>query len=128
MKLKHIITFVALSVLAGAAIASDKTNKTKEALDILESESKTLLLDVRTEDEFKSGTFIGAKNIPVDRILWHLDELKKYENIVVFCHSGRRSAQAQQFLETHGFINVYNAGSLKSLLTEQEIRDLERNL
>lgn len=127
VKLRHVMTFVALSVLAGAAIASDKTNKTKEALDILESNTKTLLLDVRTDEEFKEGSFENAINIPVDRILWHLDELKKYDHIVVFCRSGRRSGQAQQFLEANGFINVYNAGALKDLMLEKYLRETKKS-
>ncbi|MCX7820662.1 MAG: CoA-disulfide reductase, partial [Brevinematales bacterium] len=46
--------------------------------------SKTILLDVRTEEEVKHGTIKGAINIPVDELRERLKELPKDKDIVVF--------------------------------------------
>ena len=70
-----------------------------------------LLVDVRSKPEFQSGSAKGAKNIPLETIVQRLDEFKNKENIVVFCRSGNRSAQAKRVLESKGFSNVINGGT-----------------
>ncbi len=71
----------------------------------------TFLVDVREPGEFASGTARGAVNIPLGRLASELDRFKGKENIVVFCRSGNRSAQAKIILEQNGFKNVVNGGT-----------------
>lgn len=70
-----------------------------------------LLIDVRSKSEFQSGSVKGAKNIPLETIAQRLDEFKGKDNIIVFCRSGNRSAQAKRILESKGFNNVINGGT-----------------
>ena len=70
-----------------------------------------LLVDVRSAGEFASGSAKGAVNIPLDRINSQLAKFKGKKNIVVFCRSGNRSAQAKSILEQNGFQNVVNGGT-----------------
>lgn len=70
-----------------------------------------LLIDVRSKAEFASGSAKGAKNIPLETIEQKLNDFKDKENIVVFCRSGNRSAQAKRILESKGFNNVINGGT-----------------
>ncbi|WP_300662713.1 rhodanese-like domain-containing protein [Fluviicola sp.] len=69
------------------------------------------LVDVRTPEEFSSGSVNGAVNIPLDRISGQLAKFKGKEQIVVFCRSGARSGQAKSILERNGIQHVFNGGS-----------------
>jgi len=74
--------------------------------------SGAFLVDVRSRDEFASGSAKGAVNIPLDTVAQQLSKFKGKENIVVFCRSGNRSGQAQRILEQNGFKNVTNGGTV----------------
>jgi phage shock protein E len=69
------------------------------------------LVDVRSKEEFNSGSCKGAVNIPVDQIQNQLSKFKDKKNIVVFCRSGMRSSQAKAILERNGISNVTNGGT-----------------
>lgn len=61
------------------------------------------LLDVREPDEFASGHFRGAINIPLDQLRVRLDELNQQAHYIVSCQSGLRSYNAERILRGHGF-------------------------
>jgi phage shock protein E len=70
-----------------------------------------IILDVRTEKEFKSGHVKGSVNIPLDKISDNISRLKKDKPIITCCASGMRSATARHILKNSGFSEVYNGGS-----------------
>ena len=80
-----------------------------ELSEILRSE-KTVVVDVRSPQEFMGGHVPGSINMPLNEISRHLDELKKMGQIVLCCASGMRSHQATIFLHQHG-ITCINGGS-----------------
>ncbi|MFQ5975155.1 MAG: rhodanese-like domain-containing protein [Candidatus Hydrothermarchaeales archaeon] len=67
-----------------------------------------VLLDVRTKAEYEGARLEGAVNIPLHKIMRRYEELDKDKVIIVYCHSGRRSAIATQMLQNLGFEKVYN--------------------
>jgi phage shock protein E len=73
------------------------------------------LVDVRTPAEFLAGSVKSAVNIPLDTLPAHLSKLKNKKNIVVFCRSGNRSGQAENFFKKNGFHNVVNGGTWKNV-------------
>ncbi|MBL7076429.1 MAG: rhodanese-like domain-containing protein [Kiritimatiellae bacterium] len=77
-------------------------------------EQGALIVDVRTPAEFAGGHYEGAINIPLSGIGASLDQLgsDKSKPIVLYCHSGARSASAKRTIEQAGYTNVLNAGSL----------------
>ncbi len=77
-----------------------------------------LLVDVRTPEEFSSGSAKDAINIPLQVFESRMDELKNKGKVIVFCRSGNRSGQAKQILENAGFTEVVNGGSLENVLNE----------
>ncbi|MBP6859142.1 MAG: rhodanese-like domain-containing protein [Candidatus Magasanikbacteria bacterium] len=64
--------------------------------------SDSVIIDVRTPAEFEKGAIIGAKNIPLDVIMNHVDELRLYQKIYLYCLSGGRSQLALAQLEALG--------------------------
>jgi phage shock protein E len=78
-----------------------------------------VLIDVRTEEEFASGYYPGAINIPHDRILEGLSarSVGLDTPLVLYCRSGNRSSKAVATLNAAGFLKPQNAGDLQTLLT-----------
>jgi adenylyltransferase/sulfurtransferase len=66
------------------------------------------LIDVREQFEHDIAN-IGGKLIPLGKIKFHLDEIEKDKQVVIYCRSGRRSAEAVKFLEeATGHLILYN--------------------
>lgn len=83
-------------------------------------EASPLLIDVRTEQEYLSGAFEGAVNIPLDALKSHIGQLGDHgREITVYCASGARSAYAKQLLEQHGFKKVTNGGGIMQMMMNQ---------
>lgn len=64
------------------------------------------LIDVRLEDEFKTGTLRGAVNIPLAQLRSKTAMLDTKRKYIAFCQSGQRSSTAAFLLEQRGF-DVY---------------------
>jgi len=79
-------------------------------------ENNAQLLDVRNPNEFSAGSAPGAVNIPVHMIPHMAHQLETDKPIVVYCLSGGRSAQAQMILNSMGFNQVHNVGSLQNFM------------
>jgi rhodanese-related sulfurtransferase len=69
----------------------------------LRSRDDVLILDVREDDEFKSGHIPEAQWIPLGQLSSRLNELPKDKTIVAVCRSGNRSGQATEILRQNGF-------------------------
>ncbi len=80
-------------------------------MDALES---FVLLDVRTEEEYKELRIDGATLLPLDEIDARAEEAlpDKEAHIFVYCRSGRRSAEAAKKLLELGYTNVYDFGGI----------------
>ncbi len=50
----------------------------------------------------------GATLMPVGEVPYRANELSTADNIVVYCHTGSRSARITQFLRELGFTKVWN--------------------
>jgi len=74
------------------------------ALDLATS----MLIDVRTRDEFQLGAIPGAVNIPVDEIRTRMGEIPKNKKIVVYCGVGLRGYVACRILMQSGYQEVFN--------------------
>jgi rhodanese-related sulfurtransferase len=73
-------------------------------------ETTPFLIDVRSNDEFATGTIEGAQHLWINEFAARLDELPedKDANIVVFCASGYRGGIAAVMLDVLGYTNVRN--------------------
>ena len=76
------------------------------------------VIDVRTAAECAHGMYPGATNIPLDELSRRTGELGDKERpIVVYCHSGTRSAMARRILLKAGFGDVVNAGRFRRMMS-----------
>ena len=106
----------ALVTLAlGSAHASDDT---AGAAEVVPAGKPTLVVDVRTVEEFAEGHFPGAINIPHDDIVQGIRarNVDKEQTVLLYCRSGNRSGQAEIRLQSSGFAGAKNVGGLKALL------------
>lgn len=73
-------------------------------------DGKTVFLDVRTAAEMQSGVIPGAIHIPKHQLRRRIENMGLTSDtpIVVYCHSGMRSASAAHLLTRRGFTEVYN--------------------
>lgn len=108
MKYIRIFVLLFLTIFTQCQSPNQKEIKTKV-------ENGAFIVDVRMPDEFASGSFKGAVNIPLGDIESRLDDFKGKENIIVFCQSGNRSGKAKDILEANGFENVTNGISQKNM-------------
>ena len=73
----------------------------------------SLLLDVRTPEEFEQGHLPGSQNVPLD----DLDKIAQVTDnrntpLYVYCYSGARSRQAAAMLQRMGYTRVRNIGGI----------------
>jgi phage shock protein E len=82
----------------------------------------TTWIDVRTPDEFSEKHVPEALNIPYDQIGSEIAalQLKKDQQIYLYCGSGRRAGLAKETLDKLGYTRVVNIGGLDDALAEAE--------
>ncbi|MFA5329828.1 MAG: FAD-dependent oxidoreductase [Prolixibacteraceae bacterium] len=79
--------------------------------------NESVVIDVRTPEEFRSGAYPGAINIPLDELQTRMNELGSHSrDITLYCASGARSAYGQRFLMQQGFTNVKNGGGIMQMM------------
>jgi phage shock protein E len=76
-----------------------------------------VVVDVRSEGEYASGAIDGALNHPLQGLPDTLLEMgvELDEEVIVYCRSGRRSAQAKTLLKQAGFQLVFDGGPMTQL-------------
>ncbi len=99
---------VAISGYVASNILNGKMNPLywREMLEV--DTNKVALIDVRTVEEYASGTIPGAINIPVDDLRDRLSELPTDRPIWLFCGVGLRGYLASNILKVRGYKEVRN--------------------
>lgn len=78
----------------------------KRLLD--ESDKPVQLIDVRSPMEVASGAIPGATNIPLHLLPMSVEKIPDDSEVILYCRTGARSAQACAYLTSLGKGNVYN--------------------
>ncbi|MBU2018553.1 MAG: ThiF family adenylyltransferase [Bacteroidetes bacterium] len=77
------------------------------------------LIDVREPAEFDEANMEGLL-IPLQQVPSRMEEINKEGKVVIHCRSGARSANAIQYLNQHGYDNLYNLeGGIIAWLSQQ---------
>jgi rhodanese-related sulfurtransferase len=103
---------LAACALAFSAVAAGPAAIEPKALGerIAWADRSLVVLDVRTPEEYAAGHLPGAVNIPHGELAARIGELAgaRDRDIVVYCRSGSRSAQALEVLDKAGFKRVFH--------------------
>ena len=85
--------------------------------EILQGLGSPIIVDVRSEGEYASGAIDGALNYPLKDLPGTLLDMgvELDEEVIVYCRSGRRSAQAKTLLKQAGFQLVFDGGPMTQL-------------
>ncbi len=100
----------------------EETAKVEEkAAEKVQDENSTIIVDVRTVEEFEDGAYPDAVNIPLDELMVRFEELgnNAAREIIVYCASGARSAYAQRMLMQVGYAKVKNGGGLAQMMRQR---------
>jgi phage shock protein E len=111
-----ILILIVLIIIIAVIILNLLKGKSIDKVFSLPADS-LYIIDVRSKQEFDSGHFSTAVNIPHDQIANRIKEIEpfKQKKIVVYCASGNRSAMAMNILKQKGFADVVNAGGYSSI-------------
>ena len=127
--MKRIIPLLQLPVLILTGCTAPKASASsyrqvsmQEAIEIMASENKYIILDVRTIAEYESGHIPGAICVPNETIAsTEFPELPdKNQTIYVYCRSGNRSKQAASKLAAMGYTNIIEFGGIMDWTGEIE--------
>lgn len=82
----------------------------QELHERLEADDDVVLVDVREPFEIAIADLPdhGQLRIPIREFAARYSELDSGDEVVIYCRSGARSAQATRFLLAHGFEHVLN--------------------
>ena len=85
-----------------------KSISAKKLYELLNSEDKIQIVDVREHCEWDICKIEGALNIPMNLIDESLGKISKEIPTVVMCHHGLRSMKVIHYLESIGYKNLIN--------------------
>jgi rhodanese-related sulfurtransferase len=112
--LKKILLFMMMLTLTSGMMyaqeGKDRQIIKEKKFSRLMKKENTVVVDVRTTEEFSSGHIPGALHMNVQQenfteLIQTLDPSKKY---LLYCKSGKRSAKATTILKENGFNNVHH--------------------
>lgn len=121
--MKKYLTLVFLSILSTVLLygCSNNLNTTtikiissEEAKDIIDSYDDEIIIDVRDKNEYDEGHIKDSILIPLDTLKHDIEDIIKDKNsiILVYCRSGRRSAEASKIIKSLGYNNIYDFGGI----------------
>jgi rhodanese-related sulfurtransferase len=111
-----LMTFLLAGACAGMSgstqsLSADRIIEAKDAYALIEKNKGNagfVVLDVRTPDEFKEGHIAGAINVDYnsDQFRAGLAKLDIKKTYLVYCRTGRRSADAVRIMKEMGFTDL----------------------
>ncbi len=87
-------------------------NTTMQNPNTTQKEVNEIIVDVRTVEEWnEDGHAACSVNYPLDKFESKIEELKKYDKVILVCRSGNRAGIAKAKLQSAGYTkNIENLG------------------
>ena len=82
-----------------------------EWIKLHDESEESVIIDVRTDDEFSTGYIGGAVNFDFymgNEFISEIDKLDKSKSYFIYCKSGARSGQTCELMKQKDFKKVYN--------------------
>ena len=88
----------------------------EKAKKMMDGKDAYIILDVRTEEEYKEGHIEGAILIPHTEIIDRAAEELPVKNavIMIYCQKGIRSMNVANKLVMMGYTNIYDFGGIEN--------------
>lgn len=108
-----VLNIVLLAIL-GACAGSSHRITPDDALELIADNEEAVLLDVRTETEFRESHIDGAILVPLAVLAETIEDVAadRQTAIIVYCRSGNRSKDAVDVLIKMGYENVHDLGGI----------------
>jgi rhodanese-related sulfurtransferase len=103
-KIKSIM--IALVVIFSFTQCGSQTKKTSnmKTSNTTDTTIKEIIVDVRSQEEWNSdGHADCSVNYPLDEFSDKIEELKKYDKVILVCRSGNRAGIAKAQLQAAGY-------------------------
>ena len=98
-----------------------KKQDINEGLARFKSESRAVLLDVRSADEYAAGHIPRSRNLPLDQIGKAQSAIPdRSMPVYVYCEKGSRAKKACAQLEKEGYTNVHCIGGIETFSGKTE--------
>jgi rhodanese-related sulfurtransferase len=108
------IFYIVLMLVSGGALVWHTLQRTGAKVTPLQTtqfinQGKSLVLDVRSAEQFAAGHIRESRNIPLKELPNRLSELEKFKArpVVVVCDKGLQSSKATSQLKKAGFTEAY---------------------
>lgn len=106
--MKSKLWIVVLALFTPALWAADALTivQVKQAIA---DDNSPIIIDVRDEADYLAGHLPGAILIPAKQMKFNVEDLEPHRkrDILLYCQSGRRAAEAAAVLEDAGFKKVH---------------------
>ena len=124
------ILFILICLLMITGCTEDKKEEIKkvalvnkitcEDVNSLTSQG-AIIIDVRTSEEYNSDHIENAINVDSSTIKYTIKgHVKDYDTpVILYCQSGRRSAESAKILVELGYTKVYDMGSITNCYGEE---------
>lgn len=121
--MKKTITYIIVAISTLSLVQCNSQNKKTETMKTTteNTDMKQIIVDVRTIEEWNNdGHADCTVNYPMDIFESKIEELKKYDKVIIVCRSGNRAGIAKQKLLDAGYTNeVENLGAWKNVNCEK---------
>ncbi len=110
--MKKVFYFLAIILCFSCVDSKDDTIQlvTQEEMELLLKQDQVQLVDVRTVREYESGFIGNAQNIDFLSADFEnqIKVLDKSRPVIIYCHSGKRSARCAKKMKNLGFTKIYD--------------------
>ena len=80
------------------------------AIRIINNNSDALIIDIRTQAEYKAGHIKSAKNVPLKDFVSGVEKYSEYKKnpVLIYCGSGNTATRAIKILKNAGYEKINN--------------------
>lgn len=104
IKIKSIIALMMLVFSLTQCNSQTKKTTTMETTNATQTATKEIIVDVRSIEEWnEDGHADCSVNYPLDQFASKIEELKKYDKVILVCRSGNRAGIAKGQLQSAGY-------------------------
>lgn len=100
--------------------ATESVSSNSSQMMDTKKDQNPMIIDVRTPEEFATGHVAGAVNFDVNDAEFQnqVKDLDKSAAYILYCRSGNRADGAKGYMESIGFTDVKNLGSVQEASQE----------